>query len=319
MNFKILLTSSIPESCIERMRSIGWNVTYIPEANQEDIMDHIEGQDGIFINTKTIADSTLMEKGKELKFIGRIGSGLDIVDLECAKEKGIVVFNSPEGNRNAVAEHVIGMMLSFENKLIMADKAVRDRNWHREKYRGLEISGSKIGIIGFGNTGKALFKRLSGFDMHTLVYDPYVEAKGKDLEQVDSLATIAQKCDIISFHVQLTPETRSIGNADFFEKCINNPLIINTSRGGIIKLPDLMDALESRKVRGACLDVFENERPESYTAEEEMMYERLFARDDVLLSPHVAGWSVQSRAAIVDVLINKVLAHFLSNRAMRSN
>ena len=283
---KILITSAVTEKALADLKSAGHLVIYRPLADTDDVKNFLPEVEGIVINTKTVMDAGMISLGEKLKFIGRLGSGLDIVDLQMAEIKGIAVLNSPEANCNAVGEHTLGMILAFYNKLLQSDQMVRSGTWDREAMRGQEISSKTVGIVGLGYTGTAFFNKLRGFGCSVLYYDPYIpERKSTRISPVHSLFELAEHADIISFHVPLTQETVYMGNKSFFDACHKKPLIVNTSRGKVIRTADLIRALEDQILCGACLDVFENEKSSSYTAEENDVYEALFAREDVLLSP----------------------------------
>ncbi|MEL6989675.1 MAG: NAD(P)-dependent oxidoreductase, partial [Bacteroidota bacterium] len=264
---------------------------------------------GIIINTKIKTDKSLMDKATKLEFVGRLGSGLDIIDLPYAKEKGIQIVNSPEGNCNAVAEHAIGMLLALQNNMTHGDREVRAFNWNREKNRGNEITGKTIGIIGFGHTGSALAKRLRGFDMRILAYDKYKVdyASPLDYAMESNLKQIQAESDYISFHLPLTEETHHMANASFFEDCQNCPVIINTSRGKVVDTRALLSAIKENKIAGACLDVFENEKVSTFTPEEKELYNSLYQLENVILTPHVAGWTHESKRKIAETLLEKLL------------
>jgi D-3-phosphoglycerate dehydrogenase len=244
-----------------------------------------------------------------LKFVGRLGSGLDIIDLPYANEKDIQIVNSPEGNRNAVAEHAIGMLLALMNKMLQGDQEVRKFHWDREKNRGREITNLTIGIIGFGHTGSTFAKRLSGFDCKILAYDKYKVNYTENLPYVEktSMEKIQKEADIISFHLPFTSETLHLADKEFLDLCKKGVIIINTSRGKVLKTKDLLIALNIGQVGGACLDVFENEKTLTYTIEEKNMYNSLYMMPNVVLTPHVAGWTVESKEKIAKTLLDKLL------------
>lgn len=307
---KVLVADRVHTHLINELKRNNYEVDYRPSISHSETLEIISQYFGIIINSKTKANREFLEKAMNLKFIGRLGSGLEIIDLDYASEKGVKVYNSPEGNRNAVAEHAIGMLLSLFNNLNKGDAEVRKLHWDREANRGLELEGKTIGIIGFGNTGSQVAKKLSCWDMRILAYDKYKTSFGSDQVIETSLDEILQSADIISFHLPLTAETSGMMNKTFLERINKNVFIVNTSRGKVIETKVLLEGLESGKIRGACLDVFENEKVDTFTKEERDMYAKLYRYDNVILSPHVAGWTTESLFKIASTLIKKINTDF---------
>ena len=306
---KVLVTDGVHPILIKELESAGFVCDYYPKIKLEKVHDMIAPYQGIIINSKIIFDKILFDKATNLKFIGRLGSGLEIIDLEYAKEKGVRVHSAPEGNRNAVAEHVLGMLLSLFNKLNQADREVRDKHWDREKNRGRELMGCTVGIIGFGHTGKRFAQKLAGMEVQVVAYDKYKTGYANDLEYVKetTLEEVVSTSDVISFHLPLNPETKHYANASFFQNCKEGVVLLNTSRGNVIKTNDLYEALQNGKVGGAALDVFENEKPETYSKEELTLYNKLFTLSNTIFSPHVAGWTIESKKRLAEVLLKKIL------------
>lgn len=306
---KVLITNKVHDKLISGLQDAGYAVDYNTDINNITIRDVISGYDGIIINSKIKADKDLIDKGSRLKFIGRLGSGLEIIDVQYAAIKGIEVLNSPEGNRNAVAEHAIGMLLSLANNLVRADQEVKAMKWNREQNRGFEISGKTIGIIGFGNTGQALARKLRCWDMTIIAFDKYINALPEEFSYVckKDIDYIQKKCDIISFHLPLTAETKYFFNKKFIQGCEKQIVIVNTSRGQVVELSALLLGLESGKIRGACLDVFENEKPSTFSSQEKEIYKRLYEFSQVITSPHIAGWTSESLEKIATILLHKIL------------
>lgn len=308
---KVLITDAVHNSIIQAIEKLEYEVDYIPKMPYDALGPIIHKYEGIIINSKIIMNKQMIDKAEKLTFIGRLGSGLDIIDLPYAAEKKIEVISAPEGNSNAVAEHAMGMLLGLINNLYRADQEVRDFKWNREKNRGIELKGRKIGIVGFGHTGPAFAEKLSGFDVKVFAYDKYRVGYTSlyDFVQESTLEYIQDHCEIISIHLPLTPETKFMINESFFNNCKKAPIIINTSRGKILKINDLIDALNNKNIRGACLDVLENEKPATYSDEEKEMYGNLFSRDNVVFSPHIAGWTKESKKKIAHTLIQKINRH----------
>lgn len=307
---RILITNKVHPLLKPGLEAAGYHVDYNVNVTNDSIREIIDHYHGIIINSKIKADRDLLDRGENLKFIARLGSGLEIIDLPYASNKGVMVFNSPEGNRNAVAEHAIGMMLMLANNLHKANTEVKAGIWNRETHRGFELAGRTIGIIGFGNTGRSLARKLMSWGMTILANDILEEDFPKEFHYVrrTSVENIQRKCDIVSFHLPLTTETHHFCNQKFITGCKNAPIIVNTSRGNVIKTAVLLEALKSGQISGACLDVFENEKPVTYTSTEQAIYTELYALDQVIASPHIAGWTHESLEKIAQVLLDKILA-----------
>lgn len=305
---KVLVTNKVHPLLITGLENLGYHVDYELETTNESIRNVIHGYAGVIINSKIKADKAFLNKGKKLKFIGRLGSGLEIIDIQYAAQLGIDVFNSPEGNCDAVAEHAIGMLLSLVNNLHVANEEVKAFQWHREKNRGIELGGKTIGIVGFGHTGQALAKKLQGWGMKILVHDIYKSylPEGFSFVEQVGIKKIQEKADIISFHLPLSSETQDFCNFNFIEGCENQIIIVNTSRGSVVDTQAIATAIQNGKILGACLDVFENEKCATYTEEEHEMYRALFESPQVVVSPHIAGWTQESLEKIAQVLLKKI-------------
>lgn len=309
---KVLITDAVHNSIITAIKKWGYEIDYIPKMAYAKLGPIIHEYEGIIINSKIIMNREMMDKAENLHFIGRLGSGLDIIDLEYAKQKKIKVISAPEGNCNAVGEHALGMLLALANNMLRADREVRQFKWNREKNRGFELENRSIGIIGYGHTGPSFAEKLSGFKMKIYAHDKYRKHFGDSKRSIKevNLSEIQQKCDIISIHLPLTPETKHYIDEEFINACAYAPIIINTSRGEIVNTQDLINGLKSGKVKGACLDVFENEKPQTFTKDEENMYNELYQMDNVILSPHIAGWTKESKKKIAQTLVRKMVGHF---------
>jgi D-3-phosphoglycerate dehydrogenase / 2-oxoglutarate reductase len=306
---KVLITDAVHPILIEGLTAANYHCDYEPNITYEKVFEKIEIYDGLIINSKILVNQEFINKATRLKFVARLGSGREVVDIPYAESKSIKVFFSPEGNSNAVAEHTVGMLLALANNLLRADREVRQMIWEREKNRGFELKGKILGIIGFGHTGAALAQKLSSFDVEILAYDKYKSGYSSQypyIKEVD-LKTLQQRSDIISFHLPLTPETQYYCNKAFLEGCKDGVIIINTSRGIVVETQDLINALEQKKVKGACLDVFENEKVNTFNPIEYKMYQQLYQRDDIILSPHIAGWTVESKYLLAKKLLDKIL------------
>lgn len=305
---KVLITDKVHQMLPESLEKMGYEVIYDKGMDNEKLQHIIHDLTGVIINSKMTLHADMIDLGKNLKFISRLGSGMEIVDIPYAQSKGISVISTPEGNCDSVAEHAIGMLLSLNHNLCKANHEVRQHKWDREGNRGYEIGGKTIGIIGIGHTGSAFARKIRGFGTKVLAHDKYKKKLSQDLDHVAlvSLQDILREADIITLHLPLTEETRHYVDSSFIASCKNDVVIINTSRGHVVKTSSLIDGLQSGKVRGACLDVFENEKPKTYTAEEHALFSRLHSYSNVMLSPHVAGWTHESLYKIAQITLDRI-------------
>jgi D-3-phosphoglycerate dehydrogenase len=308
---KALITDYVHHKLIAGLETMGYEVTYQKDIPLEETKTIIDQYEGIVVNSKTIMDKDMMDKGSALKWIGRLGSGLDIIDLPYAKSKGIHVYNAPEGNRNAVAEHTLGMMLCLSNQILRADQEVRNFMWNRESRRGVELMGKTIGIIGMGNTGSALAHKLRSFGVEVIAYDKYHRIFDPAYNHVRwvSLEDLCAQADIISIHVQLTEETQYLVEDTFLDKCKEGVILINTSRGKVVNIQSVLRYLQNGKIGGLGLDVFPNEKTSTFTKQEKEMYEELYQHPNTVFTPHIAGWTAESLERISDVLLTKIGAN----------
>jgi len=302
----ILVTDNIHLSFFKELEEGKFDIDYRPEIDQQGILDIIHDFEGIVINSKTTADKALIDKGKNLKFIARMGSGMEIVDVAYAKQKGIACISSPEGNRDAVAEHAIGMLLSLFNRIHLADTEVRNMQWEREKNRGIEIGEKIIGIYGYGNTGSAFAKRLSCFNAQVLAYDKYKSNFSEGHVKQCAPDDIFDKADVLSLNLPLTDETRFLVDYAFLSRFQKRIWLINTARGQIVRTADLLKAIREGKVLGAALDVLENEKLDSLTAEDKQWFDELIKERRVLLTPHTAGLTRESKEKIARILAARI-------------
>ncbi len=281
--------------------------------SREDLLKIIQEYDGIIIRSRLPIDRELLDAAKNLKFIGRVGAGLENIDVSYAKQKGIFLAAANEGNRNAVGEHSLGLLLSLLNKIQKADKEVRHGEWDREGNRGEELDGKTVCLIGYGNTGKAFAKKLRGFDVEVLCYDILGGVGDENARQVGMLE-VFQKCDVLSLHVPQTTETIGMLNEEYLKSFQKDIWILNTARGKCIITKDLVQALKSGKVKGAGLDVLEYEKTsfENMFQDNELPadFEYLVQADNVVLSPHVAGWTIESKIKLAQTIVDKIKDHF---------
>lgn len=302
----ILITAKTHPYLKESFEQNDYTVLYEPDISYEELLQKISLVKGLVVTTRLKIDRAILDKATQLKWIGRLGSGMELIDTEYAATKNIICLSSPEGNRNAVAEHALAMLLSVKNNIVKSANEVKQGNWIRDDNRGSEIAGNTIGIIGFGNTGQSFAKLISVFGGTIMVYDKYKKDFGGDYVREAEMDQISKYADIISFHVPLSSETENMADKDFFESLKNKPFIINTSRGNVINTSALIEALETGKISGAALDVLENEKLGTLTKIQKEQLEYLLKQDNVLITPHIAGYSHEAFYKMSEVLINKL-------------
>lgn len=305
---KILVTDDVHPLLLRGLNELG-HVDYEPGISYEDTLERISSYKGIIVNSKILVNRDFVGKASNLRWVGRLGSGLDIIDFTATKSRGIQVVNSPEGNANAVGEHALGMLLSLFNNLCAGDRMVRSlEKWDRESMRGRELDGLTIGVIGFGHTGPAFVKKLQGFDVNVKVYDKYREhiPKIHRFQTSCDLDMLLSASDVVSLHVPLTDETSNMVDGHFLREMKSQSILINTSRGRIVDLEELSEHLVSGKLGGACLDVFENEKPETFDRRMTGIMSELSEMKNVILSPHVGGWTIESKRKIAEILLKRI-------------
>lgn len=310
---RVLITDDCHPVLMEGLESLGYQCDFVPDITPEATLDQIPDYTGLIINSKIQVNRDFLDRAVLLKFVGRLGSGMEIVDRPYAAERGVSVFSSPEGNRNAVAEQALGMLLSLSNHLSRADQEVRQKIWRREANRGWELRGKTLGIIGFGHTGSQFAKKLAGMEMKVLSYDRYLNDYSEGMpwvKEVESLEEIVSQSDIISLHLPLTPETKHLVDGTFIQRCKPGFILINTARGACVDTAAVVEGLASGQIGGACLDVFENEKPVTYTVSELAVYEQLFGFENVVLTPHIAGWTLESKRLLAETLLQKIKGVF---------
>ncbi|MCX7953632.1 MAG: NAD(P)-binding domain-containing protein [Bacteroidales bacterium] len=311
---RILITDHVHEVFCEILEKHSFKVNIIKNISYEDLLSLISDFDGLIIRSNIHVDRNVILKAKKLKFIGRLGSGLDNIDVEFANKNKIICLNSPEGNRNSVAEQCIGMLLALLHKITKSNFEVKHNKWNRYENSGFELKGKTVGIIGFGNTGSAFAKKLSSFEVNIIAYDKYKSGFNSFFVKEVNLSDIQKEADIISLHIPLTEETFNFFNKNFINNCKKNFYLINTSRGKIVNTLDLYDALKTGKILGAALDVVEYE---SYNFKDLEKYPNFFKElinmPNVIITPHTCGLSDNSLYNMSLVLANKIVNIFGKN------
>ena len=310
---KILLLDKNHPLITEQLSEKGFVLQEDFSSSYEQVLEKIHLYEGIIIRSRIPLDAHFLEKVKNLKFIARVGAGMENIDIAKAQELGIKLINSPEGNKDAVAEHVIGMLLVLMNRLFISSNEVKKGIWLREENRGEEILGKTFGIIGYGNMGKAVAKRLSGFGCKTIFYDIKPNLSDEFATQV-SLQELQENADILSLHTPLTEDTLYMIDEEFISKMKKNFYFINTARGKNLKTSALVNALKSGKIKGACLDVLEYEKTSFENLEtknEDLEY--LLNSEKAIITPHIAGWTHESKIKLAQVIVDKILAFTAGN------
>lgn len=313
MQPSILIIDDAHPVMLRKFAQAGFAVTHNEHMSVSEVHNCIANYDAVIVRSKIIADKEFFDKATRLSCIGRVGAGMEAIDMQYAASKGIACYNSPEGNRDAVGEQAIAMLLSLMNNLRKADREVRNHVWNREGNRGIELKNRCVGIIGYGNMGSSFARKLSGFDCKVIAYDKYKSNFSDKFVEECSLERIFAEADVISLHVPQTAETIGMVNHDFIDRCAKPIILINTARGKVVETKAVADGIRCNKIFAAALDVLEYENynfQDFLTDNMPEAFEYLKTCDNVLFTPHIGGWTVESKEKLSSVLADKIVAHF---------
>ena len=302
----VIITAKVHDYLLSALEEKGFTVSYVPQVSYDELNAMVSAAEGLIVTTRLSIDKTVLDNAVNLKWIGRLGSGMELIDVAYAESRGVKCVSSPEGNRQAVAEHTLGMVLGLLHKINSSFTEIKNGKWIREANRGKELSGKTVGIIGLGNTGNAFAGLLSSFGVTVLAYDKYKFGFSYQHIKESSLAEISANADVISFHVPLSVSTQQMADEFFFNSLQQKPIIINTSRGGVIKTAALIKALQQNLVSGIALDVLENEHLDNLSAVEKKELDLLSQHPAVLLTPHIAGYSAEAFYKMSVVILEKL-------------
>lgn len=306
MSQKVLITAKVNPYLINTLEEKGYAVDYQPSITYDGVLQAIHACTGLIVTTRIKIDKEVIDRATQLQWIGRLGSGMELIDVAYAESKGIHCASSPEGNRDTVGEQATGMLIMLMHNLLKSNLELRNGIWERDGNRAYELGGKTIGIIGCGHTGNAFAQRLRGFDMRILAYDKYKQCYGNDYIQEATMEEIFAEADIVSTHLPLTEETRHMVNTSFLQSFHKPVYFINTSRGKVVNTADLVNAIKDGTIKGACLDVLENEKLDTYSETEKEQFRFLLDDNRVVLTPHIAGYSHEATIKMAETVIRKL-------------
>lgn len=303
---KVLIIDDVHELLIVGLEQVGYQVSYLPNSTRAEIIQVIAPFEVLVVRTKTQINKEIIDAAPNLKIIARAGSGLDNIELDYAQQKDIQCFNAGEANADAVGEHTLGMLLALLRNIAIADSQVRNRIWDRAGNRGYELNGKTIGIIGYGNTGKAFAKKLAGFDVQILAYDKYLSNYSDKNAQEATLEQIFENADVLSLHIPLTFETKNWINGHFLASFKKNIYLLNMCRGEVLNMAETIEFINEGRIIGACFDVLENENLKTLSNPQQKEFDYLINNKKVLLTPHIAGWTFESYEKIAQTILLKL-------------
>lgn len=303
---KVLITEAVHEVLLEGLAAMGYECTNEPGISQAAVQQIINGYEGLIVATRIAVDRQIIQAASQLRFIARAGSGMENIDMESAAAQSITCINSPEGNANAVGEHAVGLLLAFYHNIVKAGAQMREAKWLVEENRVHELEGRTIGIIGYGNTGRSFAQKLQPFNVQVIAYDKYLDNFTDQFVQAATMQQLFDEAEVISLHIPLTGETRRLADQHFFQQFRKQLFFINTSRGKVVDHKILLQLIQQNRIAGAALDVYENENFETHSEEDRQIFIGLMNTGKVIMTPHVAGKSYESKRKIAEVLLAKI-------------
>lgn len=306
MSKQVIITAKVHEYLINELQAKGFTVDYRPSITYDELAASIHAASGLIVTTRIKVDRAMLDRAAQLEWIGRLGSGMELIDTAYAAQKGIRLASSPEGNRDTVGEQAVGMLVMLMHNLLKSSLELREGIWERDGNRAWELGGRTVGIIGYGHTGGAFAQRLRGFGVKILAYDKYKSGFSDEYVQEATMEELFREADIVSLHLPLTEETRHLGNMEFFRSFHQPVYLLNTSRGKVVKTGDVVKALENGALAGAALDVLENEKLDTFNETEKADFQYLLAHPRAVITPHIAGYSHEASIKMAKVVLEKL-------------